>query len=403
MQPAILWRFFVSKQIHFPKHQVAVALASALAAGNVAAETIVNGIDIDAPVNGAYTSVRVNQWAAVAYNVPANTPSNITSPTGYEPIYDYNTTPVTSYTALERVNQTLTQTTGGSVLQEGNGNLTLTGGSTNVSTRSYWNGVTWEVVNNVPGPSSNVTGVVENFVGPADYTFNVTSVANIPWQVQSSTYNGGGDLTMDGNAQIRDGIVVSTRGTGDDLGVANYGGGRLEVSANTAKIGMITPGLPNSAFRGLTVTPTQTTLSGGTGTTSLVLSDSGAAFSTTGQSATKVTGVAPGTSAYDAVNYAQFSALQGDFNSAYSSLKRDIRDVENKAYGGIAAAVALAGIPAPAAGKQYTVGAGWGNYEGENAFALGGRAQVTPEFQLTAGWGYSSEGNAFNVGAGYSR
>ena len=59
-------------------------------------------------------------------------------------------------------------------------------------------------------------------------------------------------------------------------------------------------------------------------------------------------------------------------------------------------------VPSPAAGKQYSVGVGWGNYESQNAFALGGKAQITPEFQLTAGWGYSNEGNAFNIGAGYS-
>ena len=148
---------------------------------------------------------------------------------------------------------------------------------------------------------------------------------------------------------------------------------------------------------GLVVGQNATQLSGGTGTSYLTLNNSGATFSsnTNGTGAVRVTGVADGVNQYDAVNY-------GQVQSAYSSLKRDIDNVEDKANAGVAAAVALAGIPSPAAGKQYSVGAGWGNYEGENAFALGGRAQITPEFQLTAGWGYSDEGSAFNVGAGYS-
>jgi autotransporter adhesin len=135
---------------------------------------------------------------------------------------------------------------------------------------------------------------------------------------------------------------------------------------------------------GLNVYSNSTVLSGGTGTSYLTLSDSGAAFSNSSGGPIRVTGVADGRNKHDAVN------------------KRQLDSVEDKSNAGIAAAVALASIPAPAAGMQYTVGIGWGNYESENAFALGGRAQITPEFQVTAGWGYSNEGNAFNVGAGYS-
>jgi trimeric autotransporter adhesin len=144
--------------------------------------------------------------------------------------------------------------------------------------------------------------------------------------------------------------------------------------------------LHNSDYNGLYVESNRSQLYGGTASSysSLTLNGDGAAFAGPTGQPVRVTGVADGRNKYDAVN------------------KRQLDSVEDKANAGVAAAVALAGIPSPAAGKQYSVGIGWGNYESENAFALGGKAQITPEFQLSAGWGYSNEGNAFNIGAGYS-
>jgi hypothetical protein len=421
MQPAILWRFFVSKKIRFRKSQLALALNAALVAGSAFAYSGAV-FPPDQVING---SVQLTEYALIQEQTLVNNTSNGTGTDSIPPYYiDNNNGTSTSYTvtAIGAYDQTVT-TSSGSVLAEANGNLTLSGGSVTTATSTYDVAVTFLTNNStglpIPNTSSNATGLYNSTSGA--FTPN-TSV-----NTTESTYLGGGNLTMDGNAVIKNGLYVSTRES--DTGAEDSGNGRLYVGSGMAGIGVLTPGgsylgngllatangtgaagngalmmlngtdasLTNSNGKGIVVTNSQTQISGGSSSTYLTLGNAEARFSSNanGTVPARVTGIADGVNQYDAVNYGQVS-------SAYNSLRSDIKDVENKAYGGIAAAVALAGIPAPAAGKQYTVGAGWGNYEGENAFALGGRAQVTPEFQLTAGWGYSSEGNAFNVGAGYS-
>jgi hypothetical protein len=404
----------VSKQIAFPKRQLAVAMAAALATGTA--------FSFDYTVDGLYTppadtanpefygsSAGLTEFA---YIHSANITSAVTdtgeTANGSLPSYIDNTNGTsTSYTVTTvGVTQVTNTTSTGSVLAEANGNLTLTGGSSSSETAS-WDIATTFLTNNTTGlpiPNTNDTAN-----GTWDQTNNTFAPGEQRVTSTSTGYTGGANLTMDGNAQIRNGISVVTRTNDWGYGEAGSGAGVLEVNQDYAIIGAkqqvgmsgtaAAPANgwydPMAGINGVYATPTKTVIKGGTGTTTLTVDDDGAKFAgSTGQPVV-VTGVADGSNPYDAVNMRTFDA-------GYSKLNRRISDVENKSYGGIAAAVALAGIPAPAAGKQYTVGAGWGNYEGENAFALGGRAQVTPEFQLTAGWGYSSEGNAFNVGAGYS-
>ncbi len=134
---------------------------------------------------------------------------------------------------------------------------------------------------------------------------------------------------------------------------------------------------------GLDVNQERTILSGGTGTTTLTLDDSGATFrdETTGGPA-RVTGVADGRNDYDAANM------------------RQVR----KAYSGIASVAALAAIPAPAPDKNYSIGVGVGHYENENAMAFGVNAKLGSQRRLivSAGVGLTEDRPVINGGLNWS-
>jgi len=145
----------------------------------------------------------------------------------------------------------------------------------------------------------------------------------------------------------------------------------------------------SGAWHGVDVNQTRTVLSGGTDSTSLTLDDNGATFQndSTGGPA-RVTGVADGSSDYDAVNY------------------RQLKGVENKvdkAYAGIASVAALTSIPQPVAGKKYSIGGGWGNFKGHNAGAVGGKAILFDKVTVTAGVGIDDRSAVTTaIGAGWS-
>lgn len=136
---------------------------------------------------------------------------------------------------------------------------------------------------------------------------------------------------------------------------------------------------------GLNIGQTNTVLSGGTHSTTLTLDDSGATFANNG-SPSKVTGVADGTSDYDAVNYHQFKKL------------------ENSAFAGSANAAALAALPPVAAGKTFSVGAGYGNYKSQNAVAVGARMMIGSQKNvgLSGGVGVCDSEVTTNAGVNYS-
>ena len=138
---------------------------------------------------------------------------------------------------------------------------------------------------------------------------------------------------------------------------------------------------------GITVSQTNTVISGGTNATSLTLDNSGATFKndTTGGPA-RVTGVANGVNKYDAVNMGQYKQL------------------EEKAYSGIAAVSAIAAVPPPVAGKNFSVGLGYGNFESTNAVAVGAKALVGKDrnVTLTAGVGLGEDATAVSAGVGWS-
>jgi hypothetical protein len=133
---------------------------------------------------------------------------------------------------------------------------------------------------------------------------------------------------------------------------------------------------------GISIAQTNTVLSGGTQSTSMTLNDWGATFKNdqTGGPA-RVTGVADGQNDYDAVNYRQLQ----------------------KAYAGVASVAALAAIPPPIDGKNFSVGGGYGHYQGQDAVAMGAKARIPKtSVMLTVGTGYCDNNWATSVGAGIS-
>jgi autotransporter adhesin len=146
---------------------------------------------------------------------------------------------------------------------------------------------------------------------------------------------------------------------------------------------------------GLQVFEDRTNLTGGgQQPSSLTLNDSGATFSTSTGAPAKVTGVADGTTRFDAVNFGQLQALSSDVNNLAES-----------AYSGISQASAMASIPAPMAGHHYSVGMGSGFYAGQQAIAFGGKADVGEHIRLSAAMGTglgSTSQMAANAGAGFS-
>lgn len=228
-----------------------------------------------------------------------------------------------------------------------------------------------------------------------------------------------GALTANGGETIINGSAIYS---GDSVGTGN----RMIVNGTSASIGNATSGLsitgatnvvslisdndasaanaraslsmsPTSASllvntnggvsHGLDINQSSTVISGGTNnSTALILNDGGAAFQNTATGdPTRVTGVANGSAAFDAVNVRQLNALDKKMDS------------------GLASVAALAAIPCPVTGKNTAIGVGFGNYGGESALAVGIKANIPKSnISVGAGVGFSSNNTATNLGVSFS-
>ena len=115
------------------------------------------------------------------------------------------------------------------------------------------------------------------------------------------------------------------------------------------------------------------------GGTSFTLNSSGATFGGASGAPVRVGGIADGISGNDAANFGQVRST----------------------YRGIAGVSALAAIPAPAAGKTFSVGLGYGRFKGEDAAAIGVRANFKNNVSVTIGASLNGQ-STYNAGVGYS-
>ena len=215
-----------------------------------------------------------------------------------------------------------------------------------------------------------------------------------------TTVNGGllveGDLGVNGsifalNPTANTGINVANNGLSisgasntavllaDSNNTAGDGRGQISLAEDEASFYVYNQ--QNGNAHGLSIQQQQTVISGGTQTTSLTLNDNGATFhNTISGGPARVTGIADGRSDFDAVNYRQLRTANA----------------------GVASIAAMANIPAPAAGKRFSLGLGYGNFESQNAVAIGAAANVTDNISLKTSFGRANDTNVVGAGVGFS-
>ncbi|KWK47778.1 hypothetical protein WM13_01335 [Burkholderia ubonensis] len=108
----------------------------------------------------------------------------------------------------------------------------------------------------------------------------------------------------------------------------------------------------------------------------------------------RITNVAAGVNATDAVNV-------GQLNSAVSGMQGRIDSIARDAYSGIAAATALTMIPDVDPGKTLAVGIGTANFKGYQASALGATARITQNVKVKTGVSYSGSNYVWGAGMSY--
>jgi hypothetical protein len=203
------------------------------------------------------------------------------------------------------------------------------------------------------------------------------------------TSNVSASTTVTSGASVLGGATGATNG---QVVIANRGADGAQVDAN----GKITTGvvsqstasltLTNGIGRthGLVVTESQAVLSGGTNSSSLLLDDGGARFSSASSGApVRVTGVANGSSEFDAVNFRQMRGVAA----------------------GVASATAMANIPQVDESKRFSAGVGLGSFQGMTALALGISVRPAPNLvtRLTAATVTGvKKSTTVGVGVGYS-
>ena len=222
--------------------------------------------------------------------------------------------------------------------------------------------VTQSTVSLLQGGENGITSSAAN---------TVVSGSGSSVTVNSSGVNlagsGGGDLQLTG---IADGIAP------------NSAVNRRQLDIVLSQLGGVN-GMTSSGGNAVVTGPNSAQINGGG--SSVTVNSTGVNLASSGGAALQLTGVADGTEPDSAVN------------------RRQLDSVETEMSGGIASAMAMAQLPDPVPGNNYSVGLGAGFYNGESAFALGGAMYLENGVSLTAAYTYSSEGEpGFGLGAGFS-
>ena len=273
-----------------------------------------------------------------------------------------------------------------------NGVTTVSVNGTNAAVAAGANNVT---VNGVTG--TTVTGDIT--LGRITITGNATlggATNQIGTIAGTSTNNVSGTLAADSNGIGTNGNTLTVNNAGIRLdadqgvagntltvtvsGVAANGNGAL-ASLNDTNASLL-----NSTGHGISVNANSTVISGGTTSTTLTLDDGGARFANTQTGGpARVTGVAEGTTTFDAVNFGQLKNLE-------ASLSR-----------GIASLAAIASIPPVDTNKTFALGVGVGHYNSKSAFAAGGSYRFTENGVLKISLGKSVGSKpVVSAGAGFS-
>lgn len=85
-----------------------------------------------------------------------------------------------------------------------------------------------------------------------------------------------------------------------------------------------------------------------------------------------------------------------------SGVEKRLSDVKKTSYRGIAAVTAIANIPTVEQGKRFAIGVGVGNFEGENALAIGASIRANDSLTFKVSAGKSGDSAAYGAGAALS-
>jgi hypothetical protein len=211
--------------------------------------------------------------------------------------------------------------------------------------------------------------------------------------------NGTGTVSLTGAGNVdASGDVTAlgiVQGTTVTDGTATLTGGSLTNAVDVTASGVVTGG---------TLTDGVASLNAGalTGVTTITTTGNVSVGGNLNMNGNTINNVGAGVLSTDAVNKGQLDAATTGINTQIGGLRREIGEVADKAYSGIAAAIAMTNLPAPIAGKRYSVGGGYGHYAGQNAFAVGVAANLLENVAVKASFSRTESETGAGVGFGYS-
>lgn len=288
---------------------------------------------------------------------------------------------------------TFTGTVQGGTLTDGAG-TTITGGDVDADSGT---------IDTLDGTSSTFTTFSDNAgttITGGDIDANTGTIDTLDGTTATFTTFDDGTVTLSGGA-LSDGTNSITMDGTDATVDLHNGDNALLFDATgasmTASDGTTTGSVAvtetqasvtvdnDTATHGLWVGTTDTVLSGGTTSTTLTLDNAGAHLDNElDMGNNRIINLSDGINPMDAVNRRQLDKVQDDLQS------------------GIAAAAAIAAIPAPTPGHRFSVGIGGGFYEGNSAVAAGFNANLSDNLRLTGSVGNSSGNTVSSVGLGFS-
>nr|WP_114701096.1 YadA-like family protein [Psychrobacter proteolyticus] len=209
---------------------------------------------------------------------------------------------------------------------------------------------------NTESITTNTTNIANNTTNIATNTSNITTnTTNI--KTNTDKLDAGLNFGADSGASINKPI-------GDDSILSFTGGNNITTAAEGSSIKFDLNG--NISVDSVTVGTTVINNEG-------ISMQDGPSMTSQGLYAgnQRITGVADGVEATDAVNYSQLSALDSRLNSNMSDLGYKIDEVEDDANAGISAAMAMSAMPQAYIAGKSLIGGGVGTYNGESAVAIG--------------------------------
>ncbi len=255
----------------------------------------------------------------------------------------------------------------------------LSGGTNNMGVSSAYNTAN-NIGTNSAYASTNTIGNTNSSTTINSYASNTQQVLKTGSATTQATSSGATALSVGGTGSV---ISATNSGVAGFVLQSNSGGGQKITVGTTTQdtAGVVVVNAAGNA-NGVVANQNSATLSGGNGSgaTSLTMSNNVATFSNAASGAPiKVTGVADGTGAFDAVNYRQLQSVAS----------------------GVAGTAAMANIPVAtgANGKDFAVGVGLGNYMGQTSVALGGSYRIMEGAYVKASVASSNTNNGYSMGS----